>query len=41
MDRVEVSYISDSKVEHHGVEDLPELLCRDDGVLSDGRARLR
>jgi len=33
MDRVDISYISDSKVAHHGVEDLPELLRRGDGVL--------
>jgi magnesium transporter len=30
---VDISYISDSKMEQHRVEDLPELLRRDDGVL--------
>jgi hypothetical protein len=27
MGRVDISYISDSRVEHHSVEDLPELLA--------------
>jgi hypothetical protein len=29
---VDISYISDSKLERHTVEDLPELLQRDQGV---------